>query len=134
MGMIRSALKAKLDDVGGVFIEVPTRKIKPSQTCPKCGHQEKKSLEQRIHICNCGYSQQRDIASAEVILVWYSNNLPGLGTSLAGVDDSSSTSRTRKQAGSMFAKRSRRVATSSCEASKISGYARGCRNPWLKLS
>jgi putative transposase len=37
------------------------------------------------------------------MLLWYSNNLPGLGTSLVDVDDSSSTSNTskRKNAGSM---------------------------------
>jgi putative transposase len=37
------------------------------------------------------------------MLLWYSNNLQGLGTSLLDVDDSSSTSNTskRKNAGSM---------------------------------
>ncbi len=102
MGMIKQSLKAKLDDVSGVFSQAPTKKIKPSQTCPKCGHQEKKSLDQRVHICsNCGYTQQRDIASGEVMLLWHSNQLPGFGTNLVGADDSSSTSRTRKTAGSM---------------------------------
>ncbi|QSV64768.1 MAG: transposase [Dolichospermum sp. DL01] len=104
MGMIKSALKSKLSDIGGLFVEVPTRKVKPSQTCPKCGHQEKKSLAARTHVChNCGYTQQRDIAAAEVMLLWYSNNLPGFGTSLVDVDDSGSTSNTskRKNAGSM---------------------------------
>jgi putative transposase len=104
MGMIKSALKAKLSDIGGLFVEVPTRKVKPSQTCPKCGHQEKKSLAARTHVCyDCGYTQQRDIAAAEVMLLWYSNNLQGLGTSLSDVDDSSSTSNTskRKNGGSM---------------------------------
>jgi putative transposase len=102
MGMMRSALVAKLDDVNGLFVEAPTRQIKPSQTCPKCGHQKKKTLLQRVHECeSCGYVQQRDIASCEVLLLWYSNNLPELGTSFVDVDDSSSTSRTRKTAGSM---------------------------------
>jgi putative transposase len=104
MGMIKDALKAKLSDIGGLFVEVPTRKVKPSQTCPKCGYQEKKTLDQRTHVChNCGYTQHRDIASAEVMLLWHSNNLQGLGTSLLDVDDSSSTSDTskRKNAGSM---------------------------------
>jgi putative transposase len=104
MGMIRDALKAKLSDIGGLFVEVPTRKVKPSQTCPKCGHQEKKSLAARTHVCyDCGYTQQRDIAAAEVMLLWHSNNLQGLGTSLSDVDDSSSTSNTskRKNGGSM---------------------------------
>jgi putative transposase len=104
MGMIRSSLIAKLDDVNGWFVEAPTQKIKPSQTCPKCGHQKKKTLDQRVHECDsCGYTQQRDIASCEVLLLWYSNNLPELGTSFVDVDDSSSTShtRSRKTAGSM---------------------------------
>jgi putative transposase len=97
MGMIKDALKAKLSDIDGLFVEVPTRKVKPSQTCPQCGHQEKKELSQRTHVChNCGYTQQRDIASAEVMLLWHSNNLQGLGTSLSDVDDSSSTSCTSK--------------------------------------
>jgi putative transposase len=104
MGMIKDALKAKLSDIGGLFVEVPTRTVKPSQTCPKCGHQKKKNLSQRQHVCyNCGYHQQRDIASAEVMLLWYSNNLQGLGTNLLDADDSSSISGTRKRksAGSM---------------------------------
>jgi putative transposase len=104
MGMIKDALKAKLSDVGGLFVEVPTRQVKPSQTCPKCGHQEKKTLDQREHICrNCGYTQQRDIASAEVMLLWHSKNLQGLGTNLKDIDDSGSTSDTkkRKQTGSL---------------------------------
>ncbi len=104
MGMIKGALKAKLADVGGVFLELPTRQIKPSQTCPKCGHQEKKDLSQRLHECKkCTYTQQRDIAAAEVMLLWYSKNLQELGTSFLDVDGSSSTSSTRKrkQAGSM---------------------------------
>ena len=104
MGMIKDALKAKLSDIGGLFVEVPTKKVKPSQTCPQCGNQEKKTLDQRIHVChNCGYTQQRDIAAAEVMLLWYSNNLPGFGTSLVDVDDSGSTSNTskRKNGGSM---------------------------------
>ncbi|MEH2289444.1 RNA-guided endonuclease InsQ/TnpB family protein [Nostoc sp.] len=102
MGMIKDVLKAKLDDVGGKYFEVPTRKVKPSQTCPKCGHQEKKTLDQRVHLClNCGYTQQRDIAAAEVMLAWYSNNLQELGTSFSDVDSCISTSHTRKTAGSM---------------------------------
>ncbi|MEH2284781.1 MAG: transposase [Nostoc sp.] len=104
MGMIKDALKAKLSDVGGLFVEVPTRRVLPSQTCPKCRHQEKKTLDQRIHFCkNCGYHQQRDIASAEVMLLWYSNNLQELGTSFLDVDGFSSTSNTskRKNTGSL---------------------------------
>ena len=100
-GMLRSTIKYKVEQIGGVFIEVPTRQVKPSQTCPKCGNQYKKTLDVRVHECSCGYVQDRDIAAAEVMLYWAKGNLPGFGTSLVDADLASSTSRTRKQAGSM---------------------------------
>ncbi len=89
MGLLRSAIEYKLVEAGGVFIEVPTVKIKPSQTCPKCGRQEKKALNQRVHDClKCGYVEDRDVAAAQVMINW----AKGLGTSLSNVDGSSSTS------------------------------------------
>jgi putative transposase len=101
-GMLRSTIKYKVEQIGGVFVEVPTKKVKPSQTCPKCGHQHKKTLDIRVHECGvCGYIQDRDIAAAEVMLYWSKGTLPGLGTSLADAESSGSTSRTRKTAGSM---------------------------------
>jgi putative transposase len=101
-GMLRSTIKYKVEQIGGVFVEVPTKKVKPSQTCPKCGHQHKKTLDIRVHECGvCGYVQDRDIAAAEVMLYWSKGNLPGLGTSLVDAESPSSTSYTRKQAGSM---------------------------------
>ncbi|MDD1472778.1 transposase, partial [Dolichospermum sp. ST_sed4] len=87
---------------GRWVVEVPTRQVKPSQTCPKCGNQHKKTLDKREHECGvCGYVQDRDIAAAEVMLYWAKGTLPGLGTNLADADLSGSTSCTRKQAGSM---------------------------------
>ncbi|MCC5627884.1 transposase [Nostoc sphaeroides CHAB 2801] len=103
-GMLRNAIKYKVEQIGGVFIEVPTRLVKPSQTCPKCGHQHKKTLDIRVHECGvCSYRQDRDIAAAQVMLYWSKGNLPGSGTVLADAESSSSTSSTkaRKQAGSM---------------------------------
>jgi len=101
-GMLRSTIKYKVEQIGGVFVEVPTRQVKPSQTCPKCGNKHKKTLDIRVHDCLiCGYIQDRDIAAAEVMLYWAKGNLPGLGTSLADADVTSSTSSTRKQTGSM---------------------------------
>ncbi|BAZ22316.1 putative transposase IS891/IS1136/IS1341 family protein [Kalymmatonema gypsitolerans NIES-4073] len=101
-GMLRSTIKYKIEQIGGVFIEVPTKQVKPSQTCPKCGHQDKKTLDIRVHECTvCGYVQDRDIAAAEVMLYWAKGTLPGFGTSLVDGDVTSSTSRTRKKAGSM---------------------------------
>ncbi|MEH2192328.1 MAG: transposase [Nostoc sp.] len=101
-GMLRSTIKYKIEQIGGVFVEVPTRQVKPSQTCPKCGNKHKKTLDVRVHECGvCGYLQDRDIAAAEVMLYWAKGILPGLGTSLADADLTSSTSRTRKTAGSI---------------------------------
>lgn len=103
-GMLRSTIKYKVEQIGGLFVEVPTKKVKPSQTCPKCGHQHKKTLDIRVHECSvCNYVQDRDIAAAEVMLCWAKGTLPGLGTSLADAESPSSTSsnKARKQAGSM---------------------------------
>jgi putative transposase len=62
--MLKSAIKYKVQQIGGVFVEVPTRQVKPSQTCPKCGYQHKKTLDIRVHECGaCGYVQDRDIAA-----------------------------------------------------------------------
>ena len=103
-GMLRSTIKYKFEQIGGVFVEVPTQKVKPSQTCPKCGHQHKKTLDIRVHECSvCGYVQDRDIAAAEVMLYWAKGHLPESGTGFVVAESPSSTASTskRKQAGSM---------------------------------
>lgn len=88
MGMLRSAIEYKLTEAGGIFVEVPTVKVKPSPTCPSCGHHEKKTLKQRIHDCvKCGYVEDRDIAAAIVMLNW----ARGLERASSNVDGSSST-------------------------------------------
>jgi putative transposase len=80
-GMLRSAIKYKVEEAGGFFIEVPAQKVKPSQTCPKCLVQKKKELSERIHQCEkCGYTTDRDVASAIVCLNW------ALGTSVLDVE------------------------------------------------
>lgn len=71
IGNLKSLIKYKVTEAGGFYIEVPTTKVKPSQTCPKCGHQEKKTLAERIHNCKkCGYTTNRDVAAAQVMLKW----------------------------------------------------------------
>jgi putative transposase len=87
MGMLRSAIEYKLAEANGIFIEVPTQKVKPSQTCPNCGHQQKKDLSEREHLCSkCGYQADRDVAAAQVMLSW------ALGTSVLSRGESGSTS------------------------------------------
>ncbi|WP_200990228.1 RNA-guided endonuclease InsQ/TnpB family protein [Anabaenopsis elenkinii] len=100
-GMLRSTIKYKVEQIGGVFVEVPTKKVKPSQTCPKCGHQHKKTLDMRVHNCGvCGYTQDRDIAAAEVMLYWGKGILPESGTGFVVAESPSSTV-SIQQAGSM---------------------------------
>jgi putative transposase len=97
-GMLRSAIEYKVIEAGGIFIEVPTKIVKPSQTCPKCGHQRKKTLDERIHQCKeCGFTMDRDLAASLVMLLWSKGKLPGLETSLVDADAASSTSDTRKR-------------------------------------
>ena len=61
-----SMLHYKAENAGKKLIEV--NPAFTSQTCI-CGHRQKKSLSQRQHICSeCGYSNHRDIVSAEIIL------------------------------------------------------------------
>ncbi len=98
MGMLRAAIQYKVIEAGGVFVEVPTRTVKPSQTCPNCGNQHKKTLDERIHQCElCGFTIDRDLAAALVMLLWSQGKLLGFETNLVDADASSSTSDTRKR-------------------------------------
>lgn len=64
-------LKYKAEEAGNEFVEIDTRKVKPSQTCHCCGRQEKKTLATRKHICpDCGIRCGRDENAAKVILNW----------------------------------------------------------------
>ncbi len=97
-GMLKAAIKYKIEEGGGQFIELPTKKVKPSQTCPKCGHQHPKTLDERIHHCQkCDYQQDRDVASAELCLYWVLGTLPGLGTSLVDADRTRSTANPKER-------------------------------------
>ena len=98
MGMLRAAIQYKVTEAGGVFVEVPTRIVKPSQTCPNCGSQHKKTLDERVHRCEvCNFTMDRDLAAALVMLLWSQGKLPGYETCLVDADASSSTSGTRKR-------------------------------------
>ncbi len=70
-GAFLAMLRYKATEAGTEYIEVPTRKLKPSQTCPACGRVEKKPLRQRHHACPaCGHTASRDGAAARVMLNW----------------------------------------------------------------
>ena len=51
---------------GKITIAVPPHYT--SQDCPKCERRVKKSLSTRTHVCECGYTTDRDIASSIRIL------------------------------------------------------------------
>ena len=64
-------LSYKVTDTGGIWLVAPTKTLKPSQTCPRCGNVKKKELSERVHSCLlCGYTAPRDVASAQVVLNW----------------------------------------------------------------
>jgi putative transposase len=69
-GLFHQMLKYKAEEAGVEWIEIPTREVKPSQTCHVCGRQEKKLLSQRRHDCECGALCSRDENAARVILNW----------------------------------------------------------------
>ena len=80
MGMLRDSIEYKVNEAGGVFVEIPTQKVKPSQRCPKCDFVKPKTLSERVHKCeNCKYTCDRDFASAQVSAEYLRT---GLGTSL----------------------------------------------------
>lgn len=81
-GLARSALARDVNDAGwGQFLQIlcdkaesagcMVVKVDPrhtSQTCPSCGVVEPKNLSERVHSCPCGFTADRDVAAAQVIL------------------------------------------------------------------
>lgn len=68
-GKFFSLLGYKAADAGIPCVEIPTRKVKPSQTCSGCGQVAKKELSDRVHDCpSCGLVLDRDRNAARVIL------------------------------------------------------------------
>lgn len=63
-------LRYKAESAGVLWFDVPTRKVKPSQTCSACGRREKKTLAERVHSCPCGLVCGRDENAARVMLNW----------------------------------------------------------------
>ena len=63
-------LRYKAAEAGVVYVEAPTRSLKPSQRCHACGAVVKKPLRERWHGCPCGASCGRDVNSALVLLAW----------------------------------------------------------------
>ena len=77
-------LKSKAEEAGVLWIDIPTREVKPSQTCYQCGIQKKKLLSERWHQCDCGANCSRDENAARVILNWALKWVSGQGLAEMG--------------------------------------------------
>lgn len=91
IGMLKSSIEYKVNEAGGVYTEIPTQKVKPSQTCPMCGRVQKKELSERVHNCECGCIEDRDVAAAQVVLNWVLYGSTVFGTSIVKRGELSST-------------------------------------------
>lgn len=91
IGMAKSAIAYKVNEARGVYTEIPTQKVKPSQTCPMCGRVQKKELSERIHACPCGCTEDRDVAAAQIMLNWVLYGSTVFGTSIVKRGELSST-------------------------------------------
>ncbi len=104
-GTLNKMITYKIEAKGGLVFFLPTRQLKPSQRCPKCGtvHKEWAELSNRYHVCDCGFEMARDKTSTVVMYQSLLDKQPGFGMSLDNRGCSSSTSKTgkRKHTGSM---------------------------------
>jgi putative transposase len=105
-GNLNKLLTYKIEGKGGLLIRLDTKKVKPSQRCPKCDsiHKEWAPISNRYHICkDCGFELERDKGSVMVMYNVATKGQQGLGTSLSDVGLSSSTSspKVRKNCGGM---------------------------------
>lgn len=98
-GTLNKMITYKIEQKGGLVLQLPTKVVKPSQRCPKCNavHKEWAELKNRHHACpDCGFEIPRDRGSAMVMYNVATNQQPGFGTSLVSLGCFSSTSETRK--------------------------------------
>lgn len=77
LGMAHQMLTYKAVEASTRLHLSNTRQLKPSQRCAKCWGIVPKSLKQRMHMCPCGHTMQRDQNSATVVLI--DAHTPGTG-------------------------------------------------------
>lgn len=58
-----SMIRYKAEEAGNEIIETPTRKLKPSQRCPKCLHTTKDNRKSQADFwcVACGYRENADV-------------------------------------------------------------------------
>ncbi|WP_199194003.1 RNA-guided endonuclease TnpB family protein [Pleurocapsa sp. CCALA 161] len=90
IGMLKSAIAYKALEANAIYLEAPTRSLKPTQRCNLCWKLTKKTLNDRLHVCSnhqCNHQEDRDVNSAQVCLTW----ARGLERASLDGDESSST-------------------------------------------
>lgn len=97
LGVLKTLAETEADAAWGQFIKIlcdkaesagcKVVKVDPrrtSQTCPKCGVVEPKSLKERVHSCPCGFTADRDVAAAQVIVMRAVSGPPGANVAGCG--------------------------------------------------
>lgn len=104
-GSIGDLFDYKLKEANGIYLESPTRTLKPTQRCVKCWELTLKSLSNRVHNCqHCQHTEDRDVNAAQVNLAW----ARGQELSSVSVESLSSTScGSMKQLGALKRKKLR---------------------------
>ena len=64
-GTLKRYLDYKSLEEGSIYVEVD--KNKTSQECYGCHKIVKKSLDERMHVCDCGYVDKRDVCASKII-------------------------------------------------------------------
>ena len=77
LSMAHQMLGYKAEEAGCRLHLSNTRQLKPSQRCAKCWALVPKTLKDRVHVCSCGHTMQRDQNSAAVVLI--DAHTPGTG-------------------------------------------------------
>jgi len=126
---LNQMLTYKIEQKGGLVLQLPTKTIKPFQRCPQCGAVNKDwtDLKNPYHVCSaCGFEIGRDRGSVMVMYNVALNQQPGLGTSLVSLGCLSSTSETR-HTGSMkqLGQRKRQKSCHQADGETPSAYAVG---------
>jgi putative transposase len=84
-GNFFAKLEYKAEEAGIQYVKIPTRKVKPSQTCACCGNQEKKLLSERTHDCKkCGFICDRDVNAALVMINYALTGIAHSGKKVTG--------------------------------------------------
>ena len=67
-----SMIRYKAEEAGNEFVETPTKKLKPSQRCPKCLHTTKanRTSQENFTCVACGYRENADVVSGINSLLW----------------------------------------------------------------